>query len=130
MKAGDNPRTMEINKLDFWVQLHGMNAGFMSHRVVVDVGNHLGKFVESDSNNFVGVWREYLRVRTTIDLEKPLKRRMRLSKSGDIWTWVNFKYEGVPTFCFICGMVGHGEKFCEKIFNTPLDEIENPMERG
>lgn len=81
MKEGDNPRTLEINKLDQWVQLHGMHVGFMSQRVVKDVGNYIGTFIESDENNFVGVWREYLRVRVTIDLQKPLRRRMRLSKS-------------------------------------------------
>lgn len=59
MKEGDNPHTMVMNKLDLRVQLHGMNAGFLSQRVVVDVGNYIGKFVESDNNNFVGVWREY-----------------------------------------------------------------------
>lgn len=45
MKAGDNPRTILINKLDLWVQLHGMHAGFMSQRVVKDVGNYIGKFM-------------------------------------------------------------------------------------
>ncbi|KAL8104293.1 hypothetical protein AgCh_028496 [Apium graveolens] len=98
----------------------------MSQRVVKDVGNYIGKFIESDDNNFVGVWREYLRVRVTIDLNMPLKRRMKLRKSQSEWCWVNFRYEGVPTFCFICGMIGHGEKFCEKIFDTPLEEIEKP----
>lgn len=126
MKEGDNPKTLEINKLDLWVQLHGMNAGFMSQRVVTDVGNYIGKFVESDENNFVGVWREYLRVRVTIDLKKPLKRRMKLRKNQTNWCWVNFRYEGIPTFCFICGMIGHGEKFCDKIFESPVDEIERP----
>lgn len=82
--------------------------------------------MEADSNNFIGVWRDYLRVRVSIDLTKPLKRHMKLKRSNDSWCWVNFKYEGVPTFCFICGMVGHGEKFCAKIFDTPLDKIEKP----
>lgn len=45
MKEGDNPKTLEINKLDLWVQLHGMNAGFMSQRVVTDVENYIGKFI-------------------------------------------------------------------------------------
>ncbi|KAK1397978.1 hypothetical protein POM88_007841 [Heracleum sosnowskyi] len=31
-----------------------------------------------------------------------------------------------PTFCFICGFMGHNEKFCEKIFDTSLESIENP----
>lgn len=126
MKEGDNPRTMPINTLDLWVQLHGMHAGFMAQRVVKDVGNYIGKFIESDTNNFVGVWREYLRVRVKIDLTVPLKRRMKLRKSQSECCWANFRNEGVPTFWFICGMIGHGEKFCEKLFDTPLEDIEKP----
>ncbi|XP_074323213.1 uncharacterized protein LOC141660153 [Apium graveolens] len=78
MKDGDDPRSLAINNLDLWVQLHGMSPGFMSQRVVQDIGNYIGKSVESDNNNFVGVWREYLRVRVSIPLDKPLKRRTKL----------------------------------------------------
>lgn len=126
LKEGENPRTLAINKLDICVQFHDMETGFMSQRVVKDIGDYVGKFVESDTNNFVGVWREYLRVRVTISLDVPLKRRMKLRKNADTWCWVNFKYEGIPTFCFICRMVGHSDKFCAKLFDTPLDKIEKP----
>lgn len=90
LKEGDNPRTTEINNVEVWVQLHGMNTGFMSQRVVTDIGNYIGKFVEFDANNFVGVWREYFRVRVSILLNVPLKRRMKLKKSDTNWCWVNF----------------------------------------
>lgn len=126
LKDGDNPRTVSINKMDIWVQLHGMNTGFMSQRVVKDVGNYIGIFIESDVNNFVGVWREYLRVRVSVPLDVPLKRRMKLKKSAENWCWVNFKYECIPNFCYICGMIGHGEKFCEKLFETSTEIVEKP----
>ncbi|XP_074327536.1 uncharacterized protein LOC141665451 [Apium graveolens] len=83
LKEGDNPRTVQINNLDVWVQLHEIQTGYMSQRVVQDVGNYLGKFIESDSNNFVGVWRGYLHVRVSISLDVPLKRRMKLKKSAE-----------------------------------------------
>ncbi|KAK1396024.1 hypothetical protein POM88_005887 [Heracleum sosnowskyi] len=51
---------------------------------------------------------------------------MKLRKNATTWCWVNFKYEGIPAFCFICGMVGHSDKFCAKLFDTPLDKIEKP----
>lgn len=67
------------------MQLHDMVTGFMSQRVVKDIGNYVGTFVESDTNNFVGVWREYLRVCVSISLDVPLKRRMKLKKSEATW---------------------------------------------
>lgn len=126
LKEGDNPRTISINRMDIWVQLYDLSPGFMSQRVVQDIGNYIGGFVESDVNNFVGVWREFLRVRVSIALDIPLKRRMKLKRNDQSWSWVNFKYEAIPTFCFICGIVGHGEKYCARLFDTPGELIERP----
>lgn len=81
LKKDVNPRTMSINRLDMWVQLHDLSVGFMSQRVVKDVENYVGSFIESDPNNFVGVWREFLRVRVSIPLDIPVKRRMKLKKN-------------------------------------------------
>lgn len=55
LKEGDNPRTISLDNILSSVQIHGMDPGFMSLRVVQDIGNYIGKFVESDSNNFIGV---------------------------------------------------------------------------
>ncbi|XP_074378017.1 uncharacterized protein LOC141719538 [Apium graveolens] len=78
LHEGMDPRIMVINNLEIWVQLHGLGTGFMSQRVVTDIGNYIGKFVEADANNFVGVWRDHFRVRVSLALNAPLKRRMKL----------------------------------------------------
>lgn len=39
---------------------------------------------------------------------------------------MNFKYEVVPMFYFICGMMEHNEKFCHIVFDTSLENIEKP----
>lgn len=126
LKEGMDPRTMAINNLEIWVQLHGIGTAFMSQRVVTDIGNHIGNFVEADANNFVGVWRDHFRVRVSIPLDVPLKRRMKLRKSATEWCWVTFKYEAIPTFCFICGLIGHSDKFCSKLFDSQGELIEKP----
>lgn len=125
-KDGDNPRNVELNTLDLWIQIHDLKAGFMSEKIIKQVGNYIGTFIESCPSNFVGVWREFMRVRVRIDLSKPLKRRIKLIKSGDDWYWISFKYENIPTFCFICGILGHSEKFCSQLFVTPEQEIIKP----
>lgn len=48
------------------------------------------------------------------------------NENEDEWFWVNFKYENVPLFCFICGIVGHSEKYCSKLFEHEPEEIIKP----
>ncbi|CAH9070814.1 unnamed protein product [Cuscuta epithymum] len=43
--------------------------------------------------------------------DKPLKKGTNLKKEGKSY-WVDFKYEKLPNFCFICGLIGHSDKFC------------------
>ena len=52
---------------------------------------------------------------------------MRLMKKGGEECWVQFKYEGVLIFCFICGLIEHFEKFCERLFDTRVKMIEKPF---
>lgn len=59
LKEGDNPRTTPNNNLEIWVQLHYIGTGFMSQRVVIDIGNYIRKFVESDANNFRGFGEDF-----------------------------------------------------------------------
>ncbi|KAF4401415.1 hypothetical protein G4B88_001609 [Cannabis sativa] len=51
---------------------------------------------------------------------------MRLQmKNGPICN-VKFKYEDLTTFCFVCGVLGHSERFCEKAFETPPHLLTKP----
>jgi hypothetical protein len=55
----------------------------------------------------------YLRVRITVDVDKPLRRGILINsaarKSRD---WYEIQYEHVPHFCFSYGRLGHSELFC------------------
>uniref|UniRef100_A0A803NTY0 Endonuclease/exonuclease/phosphatase domain-containing protein n=1 Tax=Cannabis sativa TaxID=3483 RepID=A0A803NTY0_CANSA len=72
-------------------------------KVVPSAGAYVGTFVKSDPKNFNGIWRDYLRVRAIIDIEKPLKRRMKLC---------------------------HSERFCIKRFDQDIDQIVKPYGIG
>ncbi|KAM6556617.1 hypothetical protein CsatB_003636 [Cannabis sativa] len=126
LPVGGDPTSLQLNHLDIWVQIHDVKPGCMKETTVRGVGNTLGKFLEKDPKNFVGVWRDYLRVRVTLDIRKPLRRRQKLTHENGSWFWVHFKYERVPTFCFICGVIGHSDKFCSRLFQQPIDQITKP----
>lgn len=57
------------------------------------------------------MWREYMRIRVTFDLTKSLKRKMKVKKVWWRLVMDYIKIRKVPTFCFICGLVGHSENF-------------------
>lgn len=126
LQEGHNPRSVELNHIELWVQVHDLKAGLMSEKILQGIENYVGSFVQSCQSNFVGVWREFMRIRVKLNLAKPLKRRMKIKMAGDEWFWANFKYENVPSFCFMCGIIGHTEKFCGQLFEKPENEIVKP----
>ena len=111
----DQPRQVPLFHVDLWIHIYDLLSGFISERVAIHIGDFIKFFTESDSNNFDGAWRKFLRIKVSIDVREPIKRRMKIKKpSGDCF-WVNFKYEKLPTFYFFCGIIGHAERDCEKL---------------
>lgn len=58
-----------------------------------------------------------------MDIDKTLKRRMKIKRQGDDWSWINFKYERISTFCFVYGMLGHQERDCAIVYANPGKDI-------
>ena len=104
--------------VDFWIHVHKLPVGFRSSKILQDIGNYVGVFIESDDNNFSVAWRNYLRIRVSMDAAKPLKRRMKLKKHDSEWLWVEFRYEKLTIFCFIIGCLGHTETKVAFVFFT------------
>lgn len=52
IQEGENPRCVQLNSIDLWVQIHDFQPGFMSKRVIQEVGNYIDAFVESYLRNF------------------------------------------------------------------------------
>lgn len=119
LNADEQIKDLKLTELYMWVQVHDVPIGFKSKFILKSIGNYVGRYMETDPKNFQGMCRNYMRIRVAIDVQRPLKKQMKIKKAGGEWIWIQFKYERLPSFCFYCGRIGHSDKFCEELFDNP-----------
>ncbi|KAL9440546.1 hypothetical protein AB3S75_019254 [Citrus x aurantiifolia] len=124
--ADEQPHNVPLFHTTFWIQFYNMPLGFQSERTLQSIGNYIGSFLESDENNLKGVWRNYIRLKVSLDVRKPLKRRMQLKRIEGEWFWVDFKYERLNVFCFICDLLGHTEHNCPTLYDSMESNAVRP----
>ena len=84
----------------------------MSEEVRRDLGNRLGKYIESDKQSWLSEQAKFMRIQVDLPIDKPLRRGENVvNLEGDKY-WVTFKYERLPNFYFPCGILGNDEKHC------------------
>jgi hypothetical protein len=108
----EQPADLEMNKVAFWVRIYELPLKIRSDSMAKKLGNIIGQYEETDPNDRNRTGR-FLRLKVSIDLRKPLKRGT-VIKYQDKSLKVFFKYERLPTFCFVCGRIGHQLKECEE----------------
>jgi hypothetical protein len=121
----EQPADLEMNKVSFWVRVYELPLKIRSDSIAKKLGNIIGQYEESDPNEKNRTGR-FLRLKVLIDLRKPLKRGT-VIRYQDRSLKVFFKYERLPTFCFVCGRIGHQLKECEEaevLEEAGYEEIE------
>ncbi|CAN1744060.1 hypothetical protein LINPERHAP1_LOCUS1999 [Linum perenne] len=58
-----------------------------------------------------------------MDVRRPIKREKRVKRPGGNTEICKLRYEKLPTFCYICGLMGHVERNCQIRFNSPDSDI-------
>ncbi|XP_042988686.1 uncharacterized protein LOC122316216 [Carya illinoinensis] len=105
---------IKIREASFWVRLHDLPLRARNDRVGHRIGAKIGRVLEVDLDSGELAWGDFLRVRVSLDIRKPLLRGTRFSMGFEDSCWVRFSYERLSTFCFYCGCLGHGDRECER----------------
>lgn len=61
-----------------------------------------GGICEIDPSNMNGLWKQFVSVRVRKNIEIPFKRRMKLKRESGTFSWVNYIYEHLSMFFFVC----------------------------
>jgi hypothetical protein len=120
----EDPREVQLTKVPFWIQVHNLPAGFMSQKVGKNIADYIGEYLDYDEKNDNLPWRKYMRIRVLVDVRLPLKRTKKIKKPGGESKVVQFKYERLGTFCYICGLMGHSDSRCPKLFELGDSDVK------
>ena len=98
----------------------------MSEEVGQDIGRSLGHLIVIDKRACQSNQAKFMRIRVDLPIEKPLHRGRHVVSKGGEKFWVHFRYERLPTFCYLCGKLGHHDKHCQ----VNADRQSTPKQYG
>lgn len=114
MAKGLSVTNISFTHSPFWVQVWGLPFELMSDEVGRELGNNIGKFIEIDRRTRQSDQAKFMRIRMDLQLDKPLRRGGKIASVEGEKFWESSRYERLPTFCFLCGRLGHDEKHCKE----------------
>ena len=97
-----------FDKASFWIQVHDLPLG----GVAQDIVSIAGDVVVSEESNEECEGSQFMQVRVSIDITKPLCRGRKIELNDGEDSRVSFKYECLPNLCYWCGRLTHHDKDC------------------
>ena len=101
-----------FDKTSFWIQVHDILIRSATMDMAKEIVSLAGEVVEDVVNEGQQDKYNFMRIRVTIDLTKPLCRGQRITTARGGDGWVSFKYERLPIMCYVCGMLTHNDREC------------------
>ena len=101
---------LNFDRVSFWIQVHDLPLGSLNMRTTSDIMLLAGTVISGsgDVGEFEG--GNYMRVRVSIDITKPLSRGRKVEFDNREESYVSFKYECLPNLCYWCGCLTHQDR--------------------
>lgn len=122
IEGGVQPSEIALNHSPFWVRFYNIPLDCRSANHIRAIGSSLGEVVEVDNDGIL--WDTFARAKIIMNITKPLKRIQRIRSSTGKVIQVEVKYERLPMFCYVCGLIGHIERDCSEAVETERGEVK------
>jgi hypothetical protein len=115
-----SPNNMDFKHVQVWIQLWNLPIHCKTVNMGKHLGTQLGKVEDTGLYDYPQKAR-IVKIKVSLNVEEPIRPGLFIGNTTDGITWVDFRYENLPMFCFGCGLVGHSEDKCNNN-TTPLPE--------
>ncbi|XP_042486854.1 uncharacterized protein LOC122067070 [Macadamia integrifolia] len=108
-----------FTQCELWAQLHSVPVELKKKDIMLRLASklgHISKIMLIDGFQF-GDRVAYVRVRVRIDIRKPLRTSISVTRGHGSRSSITIKYERLPIFCYSCRLLGHEETRCTSVFD-------------
>lgn len=98
VEKDENPTLVDLNWVDFYVHVHNLPIGQMTKDMAEFIGNQLGFFCDVELGSIEQYWRSPLRIHVGLNVNKSLKRILKICMALGTERLILFTYERCPTF--------------------------------
>jgi hypothetical protein len=104
-----NPNNMDFKHVQVWIQLWNLPIHCKTINMGKHLGSQLGKVEDAALYDYPQQAR-IVKIKVNLNVEEPIRPGLFIGNTTDGISWVDFRYENLPMFCFGCGLVGHTEE--------------------
>jgi hypothetical protein len=104
------PSEVGLDQVAVWAQIHAIPELYRIQDVVDQLARRIGKVKSVEMNHQRWFEGDYVMVRASIDVNKPLIRFVPLNVG--VRKMLQVKYEKIGFFCDVCGVMGHDLEDC------------------
>jgi hypothetical protein len=99
---------LDFTTADFWIQVHNLPMDLITVENAESIGASLGDLLEVDNADKKKPTRKsFLRFRVKLNLLNPLVPGFTHHRLPNAPIWIQYKYERLSDYCYICGRIGH-----------------------
>ncbi|QHO07853.1 uncharacterized protein DS421_14g467330 [Arachis hypogaea] len=110
-----DPEHMNFSQVKVKIQIWNLPE----HCKTVKFGKKLTNLVRElrDCSLFEGGsgQEKFIKALVMMKIDQLVRKGANIGSAVDGITWVDFRYEMLPTLCYFCGFIGHDENLCEKV---------------
>ncbi|KAM0856126.1 hypothetical protein ACQ4PT_049319 [Festuca glaucescens] len=113
LHEGEEPETVQFTTIPIWVQFRKIPFYLLTRALAKRLGLRIGMFICIDKNARGDICDKFVRARVHLPLDQALQRWILLiDEFTNDEVVAHVHYERLPTFCFLCGFIGHKDTSC------------------